>query len=138
MLLVLVQTGFRVSELTSLCRESVVLGASANVRCEGKGRKRRCIPLRRDVVAAVATWINEQRPAPADPLFPSSRGGRLSTDAAQRLVARHAHAAASTCLSIAEKKVTPHVLRHYLPFLTMSRLATAASLSWHTRDAVPT
>ena len=111
-LLVLVQTGLRISELTSLRSESVALGASCHVRCEGKGRKHRCMPLRRDVVAAVTTWIDEQRPAPEDHLFPSSRGGRLSTDAAQRLVAKHARAAARTCLSIGEKTVTPHVLRH--------------------------
>jgi site-specific recombinase XerD len=111
-LLVLVQTGLRVSELTSLCRESVVLGTGAHVRCEGKGRKHRCIPLRRDVVAAVEMWIDEEHPAAEDPLSPSSRRGRLSTDAAQRLVAKHARAAASICPSIAEKKITPHVLRH--------------------------
>ncbi|MCI0821304.1 MAG: tyrosine-type recombinase/integrase [Chloroflexi bacterium] len=111
-LLVLVQTGLRVSELTSLRREDVVLGASAYVRCEGKGRKQRCIPLRRDAVAAVAAWIDEQRSRPHEPLFPSSTGGRLSEDAAQRLVAKHARAAAITCKSIAEKNVTPHVLRH--------------------------
>jgi site-specific recombinase XerD len=111
-LLVLVQTGLRVSELTSLRTEDVVLGASAHVRCEGKGRKRRSTPLRRDARAAVAAWIDEQRPSPGEPLFPSSRGSRLSTDAAQRLVAKHARIAAITCPSIAEKKVTPHVLRH--------------------------
>lgn len=111
-LLVLVQTGLRLSELTSLRRESVALGASAHVRCEGKGRKGRCIPLRRDAIGAVTAWIDEQHPGPDDPLFPSSRGGRLSADAVQRLVAKHAHAAANTRPSIAEKKVTPHVLRH--------------------------
>lgn len=111
-LLVLVQTGLRVSELTSLRREDVALGVGAHVRCEGKGRKYRCIPLRRDAVAAVAAWIDEQRPGAHEPLFPSSGGGWLSTDAAQRLVAKHARAAARTCKSIAERKVTPHVLRH--------------------------
>lgn len=112
LLLVLVQTGLRVSELTSLCGDSVVLGAGAHVRCEGKGRKRRCTPLRRDVVAALRTWLDEQRPAREDPLFPSSRGGRISTDAVGRLVSKHARAASSSCPSIAEKNVTPHVLRH--------------------------
>lgn len=111
-LLVLVQTGLRVSELTALRREDLVLGVSAHVRCEGKGRKQRCIPLRRDAVAAVVAWIDEQRSRPHEPLFPSSTGGWLSADAAQGLVRKHARAAASTCESIAEKKVTPHVLRH--------------------------
>ena len=63
----------------------------------------------------MAAWIAEQRCEPDVLLFPSSRGrrlGRLSTDAAQRLVAKYANTAAVTCPSIAEKNVTPHVLRH--------------------------
>jgi len=112
LLLVLVQTGLRVSELTSLRGQDVVLGAGAHVRCEGKGRKRRCTPLRRDAVAALRAWFDEQRPAPDDPLFPSSRGGRISTDAVGRLVAKHTRSASRRRPSIAEKNVTPHVLRH--------------------------
>ncbi len=111
-LLVLVQTGLRVSELTSLCPANVVLAAGAHVRCEGKGRKNRCTPLRRDAVEALSAWIDEQRPAPTDPLFPSSRGGRISTDAVERLVAKHARRAGRSCPSFSEKHVTPHVLRH--------------------------
>jgi site-specific recombinase XerD len=112
LLFVLVQTGLRVSELTSLRRDSVVLGSGAHVRCEGKGRKRRCTPLRRDALAALVAWIDEQRPAPEDPLFPSSRGGRISSDAVERLVVKHAKAAGRVRPSILEKNVTPHVLRH--------------------------
>ncbi len=112
LLLVFVQTGLRVSELTSLRRDNVILGAGAHVRCEGKGRKRRCTPLRRDAVTALGAWLDEQHTVPEDPLFPSSRGGRISTDAVGRLVAKHAKAACSKCPSIAEKNVTPHVLRH--------------------------
>jgi len=112
LLLVLAQTGLRVSELTSLRCDSVVLGTGPHVRCDGKGRKRRCTPLRRDAVTALEAWLDEQRAAPEDPLFPSSRGGRISTDAVGRLVAKHSRVARSTCPSIAEKNVTPHVLRH--------------------------
>ena len=106
------QTGLRVSELRSLCGKSVVLGAGAHVRCEGKGRKSRCTPLREDAAAALSAWIDEQRPGPEDPLFPSSRGGQMSTDAVGRLVAKHVRIASSKCPSIAEKNVTPHTLRH--------------------------
>jgi len=53
LLLVMVQTGLRVSELTSLRANSVELGAGAHVRCEGKGRKHRCTPLRRDTITAL-------------------------------------------------------------------------------------
>src|SRR5690606_27339587 len=45
LLLVAVQTGLRVSELTSLRCEDIALGHGAHVRCHGKGRKERCTPL---------------------------------------------------------------------------------------------
>lgn len=112
LLLVLVQTGLRVSELTSLRWDSVVLGVGAHLGCEGKGRKHRCTPLRRDTVALLSAWHNEQRPEPEDPVFPSSQGGRISSDAVGRLVTKHARTASGACPSIAEKNVTPHVLRH--------------------------
>jgi site-specific recombinase XerD len=112
LLLLMVQTGLRVSELTSLPGNSVVLGAGAHVRCEGKGRKRRCTPLRKDAVTALRAWLEEQHPGPEDPLFPSSRGRRMSTDAVGRLVEKHARAASAKCPSMAEKNITPHTLRH--------------------------
>ena len=46
LLVVALQTGLRVSELTSLRREDVVCGRGTHVRCEGKGRKQRCTPSR--------------------------------------------------------------------------------------------
>src|ERR1039457_278504 len=46
LLLVAVQTGLWVSELTSLNCQDVVLGTGAHVHCQGKGGKHRCTPLR--------------------------------------------------------------------------------------------
>lgn len=44
-LLVAMQTGLRLSELTGLCREDVALGSGAHLQCIGKGRKQRCTRL---------------------------------------------------------------------------------------------
>jgi integrase/recombinase XerD len=112
LLLVAIQTGLRVSELIGLRNQDVVLGTGAHVRCEGKGRKHRCTPLRKDTVVMVEAWQREQRGLPEDPLFPSLRGGPLSRDAVERLVAKHVAAAQPRCPSLRRKKVTPHVLRH--------------------------
>ena len=49
LLLVALQTGLRVSELTALRRQDVTFGTGAHVRCLGKGRKLRCTPLRREI-----------------------------------------------------------------------------------------
>jgi site-specific recombinase XerD len=112
LLLVAVQTGLRVSELIGLRNQDVVLGTGAHVRCEGKGRKHRCTPLRKDALDMVEAWQREQRGLPEGPLFPSLRGGPLSRDAVERLVAKHVAAAQPRCPSLSRKKVTPHVLRH--------------------------
>ena len=111
-LLTAVQTGLRVSELIGLCCEDVVLGVGAHVRCSGKGRKQRSTPLRRETADVMAAWLCELNGQPNDPVFPSIRGGFLSRDAIERLVARHCKTAQSHCPSLRYKKVTAHVLRH--------------------------
>jgi integrase/recombinase XerD len=112
LLLLAVQTGLRNSELTSLRRQDVELGAGAHVRCFGKGRKMRCTPLRPDVGAVLKEWLSRQNGKPEDPVFPSSTGGKMSPDALQRLVAKHVATARRTCPSLNGKTVTPHTLRH--------------------------
>jgi site-specific recombinase XerD len=113
LLLVAVQTGLRVSELIALRRRDVALGTGAHVRCLGKGRKFRCTPLRHEDAAKVLDgWLRERPLDPDAPVFPSSRGGRLSDDAVEGLVAKHAAAAGRRCPTLAHKRVTPHVLRH--------------------------
>jgi len=112
LLLVAVQTGLRVSELRGLRCEYVVLGTGAHVRCLGKGRKHRSTPLRKDAVSALDAWLRERHGQPSDAVFPSMRGGPLSRDAIERLVAKHASTAQRSRPSLERKKVTPHTLRH--------------------------
>lgn len=112
LLLVAMQTGLRLSEITGLRQGDVVFGSGAHVRCEGKGRKERCTPLAKPTIAVLKAWINEQGTDGSCFLFPSSNGGRLSADAVQHAVAKQVTAASRTCPSLAEKHVTPHMLRH--------------------------
>lgn len=112
LLLLTVQTGLRVSEVTGLARQDIHLGAGPHVRCHGKGRKDRATPLTAQTVKVLKIWLAELDPAPDSPLFPTQAGGRLSHDAVARLVAKHATTAADSCASIRDKNVTPHTLRH--------------------------
>lgn len=107
-----VQAGLRVSELTGLTTNDAVPGTGPHVTCHGKGRKERATPLTPATAAVLRDWLAERGGAATDPLFPTRRGTRLSRDAVERLLAKHATAAAVTCPSIAAKHVTPHVLRH--------------------------
>src|SRR5690606_4971194 len=83
LLLVAVQTGLRVSELTALRCEDATLGPGAHLRCHGKGRKERCTPLSRQAVSLLRAWLRERKAAPHDPLFPNLRGTPLSRDAVE-------------------------------------------------------
>jgi site-specific recombinase XerD len=107
-----VQTGLRVSELASLRVQDVVLGTGAHVYCLGKGRKERCTPLRKEAIAVLRAWLREHAASPTDPLFPNARGGVLSRDGIEYLLAKHVQAARIRCPSLRGKRVSPHVLRH--------------------------
>jgi len=112
LLSVALQTGLRVSELTGLCCQDVELARGAHVRCQGKGRKARCTPLTSEIVTILGEWMRERNGQPSDPLFPTSRGRRLSRDAVSLLLTKYADIARSRCPTLQGKSITPHVLRH--------------------------
>ena len=114
LLLLAVQTGLRASELLGLRCEDITLGPAAFVRCQGKGRKLRSTPLRKDTVAALPAWLVERQGQASDPAFPTTTGTRLSHDGFQYLLNKHVTVACRDCPSLAGKHVTPHVLRHTL------------------------
>ena len=111
-LLVAVQTGLRVSEMTGLTRADVVLGAGAHVRVIGKGRKERCTPLARFTRAVMKAWLREPPRGNGNVLFPSATGTRLTIHGVQGLLNKHRMTAAKVCPSLARKRVTVHRLRH--------------------------
>lgn len=111
-IMLLLQTGLRVSEMRDLRCEDVVLTVGAHVRCRGKGRKERCTPLTRETVSVIKVWLVERAGLPTEPAFPSRRGTVLSRDAIERLVTKYAEIASGVCCSLGKKRVSPHVLRH--------------------------
>ena len=112
LLLLAVQTGLRISELTGLTRTDVHLGPGAHVACHGKGRKDRITPLTRGTVTVLRDWLGERRDDPDTPLFPTRRGTKLSRDAIEHRLAHYTVQAATSCPSLHSKTITAHVLRH--------------------------
>ena len=119
-LLLATQTGLRLSELTGLTRQDVHLDAGAYVHVIGKGRKERCTPLTKQTTAIMRAWLAMLPPGDGQVVFPNRNGSRLSNDGVEYLLKKHVETASSKCPSLKSKQVSPHVLRHYLPFLTMS------------------
>jgi site-specific recombinase XerD len=112
LLLLAIQTGLRLSEIIGLSCGDVSLDAGAHVRCEGKGRKERCVPLTKATVAVLRAWLRERQGGTDEPLFPTRTGRRLSPDAIEHRVATHSAVAARRAPSLVGKRLTPHVLRH--------------------------
>lgn len=139
LLLVVIQTGLRLTELTALTVQDVHLGGGAHVRCRGKGRKDRCTPLNNQTVVVLKNWVRESGGMPGDPLFPTRRGSSLSPDAVESLVAEHARTAARNCPSLRGKRVTPHVLRHTTAMqLLRAGVDTATIALWLGHERVQT
>jgi len=139
LLLTDVQTGLRLSEMTNLRQGDVSMGTGAHVRCRGKGRKERCTPLTKPTLAVLRAWIREQRGEDSQILFPSTRGGPLSADGVQHLLARHVAKARKNCASLRKKRVSPHVLRHTAAMeLLQSGVDRAVIALWLGHESVET
>jgi site-specific recombinase XerD len=111
-MLTAVQTGLRLSEMTGLKREDLIIGVGAHVRVIGKGRKERCIPLAKPTLAVLKAWLREPQRGDDGVLFPSARGKRFSVHGVQYLLNKHRLTASKVCPSLKQKRVTVHRLRH--------------------------
>lgn len=139
LLLVAVQTGLRLSELTGLQRHDAILGTGAHVRCVGKGRKERCTPLAKTTVAVLKAWLREPPRHSTKVLFPNARGGRLSPDGVADLLAKHVVPACESCPSLRKKHVTPHVLRHSMAMgLLQAGVDRAVIALWLGHESIET
>lgn len=105
LLVVAVQTGLRVSELTGLTCADVTYGIGANVYTTGKGRKDRRTPLTPSTARLLQAWVRQRNAQRDDPVFPAIGERPMSTDAVEDLVDKHVRSAAKTCPSIAAKRV---------------------------------
>jgi integrase/recombinase XerD len=102
--------GLRASEAVELRLGDVDLD-NAVLRAHGKGSKERIVPIGREAVGAVRTYLHRGRPAlvglgTAPQLFVNRRGTGLTRQGLYKIVRRHARAAGL------DGKMSPHTLRH--------------------------
>ena len=139
LLLLMIQTGVRVSELVGLRVRDVHLGTGAHIRVTGKGRKKRATTLTGETVAILSGWLNERGADPADPVFPTRQGHPLSRYTIGAVLARHAGNAAASCPSLTAKRVTPHTLRHTNAMLLRAKGVDIATIAlWLAHESTQT
>lgn len=115
-ILLMITTGVRVSELTALTRADVHTGKPAAhiaTHTHGKGRKTRITPLDTTTATVMRAWLTETPGSAGSPVFTARGTTRtLTTDAVAQRLKLHATTAASARPTIASKNLTPHILRH--------------------------
>lgn len=138
-LLLAVQTGLRLSELTALTRGDAHLGSGAHVHVIGKGRKERAVPLARHTVTVLQAWWMEPAVGDGRILFPNRHGTRLSNAGLQYLLAKHVATARHTRPSLRDKRISPHVLRHTAAMeLLQAGVDTTVIALWLGHESVQT
>ena len=113
-MLVAVQTGLRLSEMTGLKRDDLILGVGAHVRVIGKGRRERCTPIAKSTLAVLKAWLREPQRGDGDLLF-SQRKGRTPHCPWRAVSAKQTSRNGdfqSLPVVATEKRVTVHCLRH--------------------------
>ena len=121
LILFLLQTGLRVSEIVGVKCSDIELGNTSYVTCLGKGRKKRSTPLTKRTAKIMKKWLSEQVIESDEFIFKNARGKQFSVDGIQYLLTKYSLAASKSCPSLARKKVSPHVIRH----TTAMKLLTA-------------
>lgn len=105
--------GLRVSELVGLRQSELSLHPQPAVRILGKGRRERCLPLWKQTAADIRGWLEVRAgKSGVDEVFVNARGWPMTRSGFAYLLEKHVTVASANCLSLQNKRVTPHVLRH--------------------------
>lgn len=110
MLELMYATGLRVSELLALQLDDINLSAGY-VRCLGKGRKERIVPINKTSVFWVERYLGRARNQLVNgtserTLFVNAKGKRLTRQGFWKILCKYSQEAGI------EKEITPHTLRH--------------------------
>jgi integrase/recombinase XerD len=109
LLLLLYNTGARISEALAVRSSDLRLDRPRQVRFLGKGRKERLCPLWPETASALRRIIRVEG---NNVLFQSHRGTPLTRDGAAYLLQKYVRRAVKSNSAPRLRRVTPHMLRH--------------------------
>jgi integrase len=91
------------------------------VRLRGKGRKERMLPIWHETADALHRLRNMNPSGDQQHVFVNHSGQPLTRDGVAYVLNKHVSAvAARDRPTLAHRRITPHVIRHYVSFRTMS------------------
>jgi len=114
LLLLLYNTGARVSEIIAIKIQDLRLDGAGQVHLLGKGRKHRACPLWPETVAALRGYLQQRIPKEPgiDQLFLNANGAPITRFGIRHVTGKYAAVAQQQCPSIKTKTVSPHTIRH--------------------------
>jgi len=115
MLMVLYNTGVRVSELLGLKVQDIVTDANglpSYIHVHGKGRKERDVPLWKSTAVYLRKFMDAGNADGGDKLFINRIDGALTRSGVRYRLDRLVKKASCTVPTLARKTVTPHTFRH--------------------------
>jgi site-specific recombinase XerD len=112
LLLLIYNTGARVSEALAVRQQDLSLTRPKQVRLFGKGKKERFCPLWDETGAALKALLKSTEHAHDEPIFRNRHGERLTRDGVACLLSKYVALAAQKLPALRRRRVTPHVLRH--------------------------
>jgi integrase/recombinase XerD len=112
LILLLYNTGARISELLALRVQHVLAPQAKQVELQGKGRKQRTIPLWRQTRRVLRQWIRENRLTPPMPLLPNRYGEPLTRFGAFHQIKKLVKRASVEQPTLSRRPIFPHLFRH--------------------------
>lgn len=112
LLLLLYNTGARVSELAGLKIQDVSLDSRVSVHIHGKGRKNRSVPLWRQTVKLLRAWLRQLDGQPNSCLLPNARGNPMTRSGIAQRLRLAVHRTASKHPALRTMRISPHTIRH--------------------------
>ena len=110
--LFLYNTGARVSEALSVRVQDLQRHDYRAVQLLGKGRKQRTVPLWKETIQHIRSWLKLAGLKPDQPLLPNRFGGPMTRTAVQQRLQLHVQTAQANCPSLCRRRISPHTIRH--------------------------
>ena len=103
--------GLRVSELLTLPLTACTFHPTPTVQIQGKGRRERALPLWKQAADDLRAWLAVRGTLTVPEVFLSAHGRPMTRMGFTHMLHKYKERAATSCPSLTEKHVTPHVLR---------------------------
>lgn len=121
--------GLRVAELVSLRLDQFDPRTPATIHIVGKGRRERVLPLWRETVTVLKDWLKVRNQLGDSELFLNANGRAMTRSGFEYILAKHVSHAAKQQPLLAEKRVSPHVLRHTCAMHTLQATGDVRKVS---------